>query len=100
MTPVYQTLTYGLALLFIATALGACGTSDDGTAASGKEDVVTIAANPNSPPFVSYKEGTTDFTGAEIELWKAVAKEAGFQPKFEAATLETTLTGVSAGRYD
>lgn len=99
---VTKTVAASGVLVLAAVALAACGSgssSDDSKSGSASE-TITIAANPNSQPFMFYKKGTTDFAGAEADLWKAVGKEVGLKVKFEAATLETTLTGVASGRYN
>ena len=62
------------------------------TVAAALADTVTVAFNPEYPPF-EYVEGG-EFAGYDVDLIKAVAEKAGFDIEFEAMEFAAVIAAV------
>ena len=62
------------------------------TVAAALADTVTVAFNPEYPPF-EYVEGG-EFAGYDVDLIKAVAEKAGFDVEFEAMEFAAVIAAV------
>ena len=65
-----------------------------GTAAAAMADVVTVAFNPEYPPFESVNGDV--YEGYDVDLIKAVAEKAGFDIEFEAMDFDAVIAAVQA----
>ena len=65
-----------------------------GTAAAAMADVVTVAFNPEYPPFESVNGD--QYEGYDVDLIKAVAEKAGFEIEFEAMDFDAVIAAVQA----
>ncbi len=63
-----------------------------GTAAA-MADTVTVAFNPEYPPF-EYVNGDA-FEGYDVEMIEAIAKKAGFEIEFEAMDFDAVISAVA-----
>jgi polar amino acid transport system substrate-binding protein len=110
-----------LAALAAVTALAvtSCGRSDQGgdTTANGsgtegktakellpesfeKSGVLRVATAVGYPPMEMYKPGTTELTGVDPDLAKAVADELGLELKLTNAAFDGLIPGLKSGRFD
>ncbi|MFD7552843.1 ABC transporter substrate-binding protein [Streptomyces sp. NPDC059816] len=110
-----------LAALAAVTALAvtSCGRSDQGgdTAVKGsgsegktakellpasfeKSGVLRVATAVGYPPMEMYKPGTTELTGVDPDLAKAVADELGLELKLTNAAFDGLIPGLKSGRFD
>lgn len=78
-------------LLVAAVALSGC---------AAKKQVVVVATDATWPPFESINEQTKEFEGFDIDLMNAIAKEAGFEVKWENVPWDALLAGMGTGQYD
>ena len=60
--------------------------------AAASADTVTVAFNPEYPPF-EYVEGS-EYEGYDVDLIKAVAEKAGFEIEFEAMEFAAVIAAV------
>ena len=65
-----------------------------GTAAAAMADVVTVAFNPEYPPFESVNGD--QYEGYDVDLINAVAEKAGFEIEFEAMDFDAVIAAVQA----
>ncbi|GAA1511042.1 ABC transporter substrate-binding protein [Brevibacterium permense] len=59
-----------------------------------------IGTDPTYPPFEYYNDDNTTIIGWDIDFATAVAQVLGAEPRFIAANFDTTLPGLSSGKYD
>ena len=64
-----------------------------GTAAAALADTVTVAFNPEYPPFESVNG--SEYEGYDVDLIKAVAEKAGFDIEFEAMDFDAVISAVA-----
>lgn len=62
------------------------------------ENEIVIATSPDFPDY-EYMYGEK-FTGIDMDIIRAICKEAGYTPKFENVAFDSIVAGVSAGKYD
>lgn len=63
-----------------------------GTAAAALADTITVAFNPEYPPF-EYVNGE-EYEGYDVDLIKAIADKAGFEIEFEAMDFDAVIAAV------
>ncbi|MEU0989302.1 ABC transporter substrate-binding protein [Streptomyces sp. NPDC005953] len=107
------------ALLAVALATTACGRSDAGSAPSGdksaaagksasdllpadfkKNGTLRVATAVGYPPMEMYKPGTTELTGVDPDLAKAVADRLGLKLQLTNASFDGLIPGLKSGRFD
>jgi polar amino acid transport system substrate-binding protein len=81
-----------LVLVLLATLISACG-------ATGSKKVV-VATDATWAPFEFVDEKTKELIGFDIDLMKAIAKEANLQIEFKNVAFDPLLAGMAAGQYD
>ena len=79
-------------LVLVAMALSACG------GLGGKK--VVVATDATWAPFEFVDEKSKDIIGFDIDLMKAIAKEAGLQIEFKNVPFDPLLAGMASGQYD
>jgi len=62
--------------------------------------VLNVSASTVYAPHSFYKEGTTEFTGYEIELFNEVANILGVKPVYTEAPFQQLIAGITSGRAD
>lgn len=62
--------------------------------------VIRVAASTVYAPHAFYKEGSTEWTGHEIELFDGVAQVLGVKVVYSAAPFQQLIAGVTSGRSD
>lgn len=65
-----------------------------------KSGVLKIAASTVYAPHSFFKEGTTEWTGHEVELFNGVAQVLGVKASFAEAPFQQLIAGVNSGRSD
>lgn len=81
-----------LVLVVLSLVLSACG-------ATGSKKVV-VATDATWAPFEFVDEKTKDIIGFDIDLMKAIAKEAGLEIEFKNVGFDPLLAGMASGQYD
>ncbi|UOQ94473.1 glutamine ABC transporter substrate-binding protein [Halobacillus shinanisalinarum] len=66
----------------------------------GSGDTYTVATDNNFVPFEFMNEETGEMEGFDIDLIKAVAKEAGFDIEIESMKFDGVVAGMQSERYD
>lgn len=63
---------------------------------------IRVGADVSTPPIESYKEGTKEAQGLDVDLCGALAKKIGDEVTcdFQNAVFETLLPDLAAGKYD
>ena len=65
-----------------------------GTAAAALADTVTVAFNPEYPPF-EYVNDNGEYEGYDVDLINAVADKAGIEIAFEAMDFDAVISAVA-----
>ena len=65
-----------------------------GTAAAALVDTVTVAFNPEYPPF-EYVNDNGEYEGYDVDLINAVAEKAGIEIAFEAMDFDAVISAVA-----
>lgn len=93
--------------LTFAVALAAPAYAQDADAARAllpakyrEAGVLNVGASTVYAPHSFFKEGTTEFTGYEIELFNEVADILGVKPVYTEAPFQQLIAGVKSGRSD
>ena len=63
-----------------------------GTVAAALADTITVAFNPEYPPF-EYVNGE-EYEGYDVDMIKAIAEKAGFEIEFEAMEFDAVIAAV------
>ncbi|MEU9605915.1 ABC transporter substrate-binding protein [Streptomyces sp. NPDC048057] len=107
------------ALALAALVTVSCGRSDQGStsnaggpAAAGKsatdllppdvkkKGVLRVATAVGYPPMEMYKPGTTELTGVDPDLARAVADKLGLKLELTNAAFDGLIPGLKSGRFD
>lgn len=98
---------WGKKLLLVAAAavmaVGIAGCSGDKAAESkpaADNGKLLIAINSTFPPFESVKEGTSDYTGIDIDIAQYVAKKMGKTAEFTDMKFASLVPTLQSGRAD
>ncbi|MDC9826245.1 transporter substrate-binding domain-containing protein [Devosia sp. ZB163] len=62
--------------------------------------VLNVSASTVYAPHSFFKEGTTEFTGYEIELFNEVTDILGVKPVYTEAPFQQLIAGITSGRSD
>ena len=65
-----------------------------------EERVVRVATHGGYPPFTIYDEGTQDWSGFDIDLWREIGKRAGYQVRFLRFAIPASFAEVDLDRAD
>lgn len=85
-----------LALLLLAIGI----TSSSATAADDNRPLVRVGTEGTYPPFSFHESGSNKLTGFDVDVIKAVAKEAGWRLEFVETTFDAIFAALDAGRVD
>jgi len=69
------------------------------TALAAKKITITVATDATWPPMEMVNE-KKEIVGYDIDFFRAVAKEGGFNVKFKNVAWDGIFAGVAAGKYD
>ncbi|MCM2389810.1 ABC transporter substrate-binding protein [Streptomyces albipurpureus] len=107
-----------VAVLAVTLATAGCGRSDQGSTSSGskpaagktaaellpaqfkKSGTLRVATAVGYPPMEMYKPGTTELTGVDPDLAKAVADRLGLKLQLTNAAFDGLIPGLKSGRFD
>lgn len=82
-----------LLLTILVVPSGAATAADD-------RPVVRVGTEGTYPPFSFHESGSNDLTGFDVEVIKAVAKEAGWRLEFVETTFDAIFAALDAKRID
>ena len=90
-----------ISLLMLALAVVGCGGGEK-KAADGKTavKVLKIGTNPDFAPFEFQDEKTKEYAGFDMDLIKALAKQAGYEAKVTSLAFDGLLPALMAGNID
>ena len=81
--------------LFLGAAPASAAEGD-----SGDGRVVRVGTEGTYPPFTFEDPDTGDLTGYDVDVMKAVAKEAGWRPQFVTSPFDAIFGSLDSGRID
>ena len=85
----------------LLVALTAVVTTILGAVAFAAEDKVIRVATPGTyAPFTMYDDATKEWSGFEIELWRAIGKRFGYDVEFLRFDIPATFAELDLGRVD
>ena len=90
-------LLLAMAVLAPLAALAGAGPA---SAADGEDRVVRVGTEGTYPPFTFEDPDTGDLTGYDVDVVKAVAKEAGWRLEFATSPFDAIFGSLDSGRID
>lgn len=95
-------LIVAAAVAMVAVGIAGCGGSDKkaDSAAAGKGDKMVVAINSTFPPFESVKEGTSDYTGVDIDIAHYIGEKMGKKVEFTDMKFASLVPTLQSGRAD
>ncbi|RYJ07462.1 MAG: transporter substrate-binding domain-containing protein [Actinomycetales bacterium] len=94
-----RALVRSLAAVVVALAVTA-GLGAASPASAADEPVVVVGTEGTYPPFTFHDPDTDDLTGYDIEVVKAVAKQAGWRLKFVESSFDSLFVALDSKRID
>ena len=90
-----------LCTLIMMLALVGCGGTSSTRTNHHKGQVLRVGTDVNYPPFQFFQEKTKNYTGFEVDLIQALAKEMGYDKvEFVNEYFIKMIPGLEAGKYD
>lgn len=88
---------FGITLLSVVLILGlsACGKSGN----SG-DKVLRVGAETTFPPFEYQEQGSSEYTGFDMDLIRAIAKELGLSVEIKSMQFDGLIPALQAGNID
>jgi len=89
-----------LAVCAVAVFAAGCGSSDDSTTGGGGGggETLTVGSDIPYPPFEQGK--SPNYTGFDVELLEAVAKNTGREAVFQDTSFDTIFLDLAQGKFD
>lgn len=84
------------AMTLMAMMLTGCGGNDKKAA----EKILKVGTEPSFAPFEFQKEGSKELTGFDIDLIKAVCKEAGYKAEITSMGFDALIPAIMSGNMD
>lgn len=96
-----KTILAAAAAAVIAAGIAGCGGGDKAApAASGEKGKMVVAINSTFPPFESVKEGTSDYTGIDIDIARYIGEKMGKTVEFTDMKFASLVPTLQSGRAD
>lgn len=94
-------LLVAAAVAMVAVGIAGCGSSDK-KAENGDngKNTMTVAINSTFPPFESVKEGTSDYTGIDIDIAHYIGEKMGKKVEFTDMKFASLVPTLQSGRAD
>ncbi len=86
------------ALMAVALLAAGCGGGEE--KAAGTEKVLRVATEPSFAPFEMQKEGSDEFTGFDMDLIRAVGKQAGYKVEISSMGFDALIPALQAENID
>lgn len=83
----------------VAMLLTGCGGGEK-KAAPAKEKVMKVACEPTFAPFEFQKEGSKEFSGFDMDLIRAIGKQAGYKVEISNMGFDALIPALQAGNID
>ena len=81
----------------VAVLVAGCGGSEKKAAG---EKVLRVATEPTFAPFEFQKEGSSEFTGFDMDLIRAIGKQAGYKVEIQNMGFDALIPALNAGNID
>lgn len=89
-----------LAVFALALAVTGCGQQKQEAAATTGKKVIKVGSEPSFPPFEFQDEKTHEYIGFDIDLIKAIGKQAGFEVQIVSNNFDGLIPALEAGNID
>lgn len=86
--------------LIAATAITVVGCSGGGGQGGSGQKTLTMVTSPDYPPYESYKPGTRDIVGFDIDIANYITKELGYELKINESDFNGLVPALQAKRAD
>lgn len=83
----------------VAMLTAGCGGGEK-KAAAPKEKIMKVACEPTFAPFEFQKEGSKEFDGFDMDLIRAVGKQAGYKVQISNMGFDALIPALQAGNID
>ena len=77
--------------------LAGCG---GGEKKAASEKIMRVATEPSFAPFEFQKEGSKEFTGFDIDLIRAIGKQAGYKVEIQNMGFDALIPALTSGNID
>lgn len=85
------------ALTVLAMMVAGCG---GGEKQAATEKVMRVATEPSFAPFEFQEEGSTEFTGFDMDLIRAIGKQAGYKVEIASMGFDALIPALNADNID
>lgn len=94
-------LLVAAAVAMVAVGIAGCGGSEKKAEnGAGGKNTMTVAINSTFPPFESVKEGTSDYTGIDIDIAHYIGEKMGKKVEFTDMKFASLVPTLQSGRAD
>ncbi len=93
-------LLVAAAVTALALGIAGCGGNQKGEKAAAASDKMIVAINSTFPPFESVKEGTSNYTGIDIDIANYIGKKINKKVEFTDMKFASLVPTLQSGRAD
>lgn len=89
-----------IAALIAVSISAVCFARPSAAAAGNEEQVIRVASHGAYPPFTIYDGATKEWSGFEIDMWRAIGEKAGYEIQFVQLDIAASFAEMDIDRVD
>lgn len=89
-----------IAALIAVSISAVCFARPSAAAAGNEEQVIRVASHGAYPPFTIYDGATKEWSGFEIDMWRAIGEKAGYEIQFVQLDIVASFAEMDIDRVD
>ena len=91
---------YLVSALMVASVLVVCFLWSSSAVANEERQVIRVASHGAYPPFTIYDGATKEWSGFEIDMWRAIGEKAGYEIQFVQLDIAASFAEMDIDRVD
>ena len=91
---------YLVSALLVASVLVVCFLWSSSAVANEERQVIRVASHGAYPPFTIYDGATKEWSGFEIDMWRAIGEKAGYEIQFVQLDIAASFAEMDIDRVD
>ena len=91
---------YLVSALMVASVLVVCFLWSSSAVANEERQVIRVASHGAYPPFTIYDGVTKEWSGFEIDMWRAIGEKAGYEIQFVQLDIAASFAEMDIDRVD
>ena len=91
---------YLVSALMVASVLVVCFLWSSSAVANEERQVIRVASHGAYPPFTIYDGATKEWSGFEIDMWRAIGEKAGYEIHFVQLDIAASFAEMDIDRVD